>query len=144
MKKIWFIFLLFIGISFVKADNPYLNNLGIREAIEPFIFESDQFVYDTKVPSDIESITVDYDAPENYEVEIIGDRDLGKAENLVIVKVMNEEGNSVNYEINVRKDIVKEEEKQKKSSVSKYIPIIIIGLIIAAVVVFLIIKKDVK
>lgn len=84
---------------------------------------------------------------ENYVVDITGNEDLKKGENLITILVSDKEGNNIaTYQVTVEKSLVDEEaiakEQAEKEKQQKMIIIgAIVAVVIIAIIIFLIIRR---
>lgn len=134
-------------IYVTKVDDVEMANakLEILE-IEGFTlypsFKSDIYTYNINIDKDIKQLNIKAKPErEKAEVQIIGNDDLHKGENLIEIKVTAEDGVTIRtYKINtyINSDIVNIEEENKLPAI---ILIIVLGIVIIALGIYIVIKK---
>lgn len=92
-----------------EKSNNKLSTLEVNGHVLSPTFDKNIFSYDITVPNDVNSLDIKALAEnENAKVEIIGNKDLKEGNNVILVKVVDENGFSQYYTLNVNKEAKQE------------------------------------
>jgi hypothetical protein len=93
-----------VSIANLKSNNSMLKSLSLKEASLVPIFSRTNFEYNASVSTSFTKVNVEYITDdENATVKVVGNTDLTKEINTVMIVVTAQDGSSSTYKINVKK-----------------------------------------
>lgn len=92
-------------LNVTKSDETSVNKLASLDIKEGKVnFDSDKYEYTIKVGSDVKKLTIDaIPVSKDSKVEILGNSNLAKGNNVVLIKLTDKNGFSTYYRVNVKK-----------------------------------------
>lgn len=88
-----------------EESNNKLKELKIKEKDISSIFDEDKYEYNITIGSSIDKLTIDAIAKnKDSKVEILGNKNLAKGNNVILIKLTDKNGFSNYYRLNVKKE----------------------------------------
>lgn len=99
-----------VAPAYTASDNAYLSSLRTTPSELKPAFDKNIYEYSTSVTYDVERlVVVALPEDDNATIRIVGNDSLQEGENKVVVRVIAEAGNVIEYTINVDKEAAPEE-----------------------------------